>query len=309
MSITLPNLDDREFAELVAEAKGMIPQLAPSWTDHNPSDPGITLIELFAYICEMLMYRTNRVTEANKRIFLQLLMGEKWLPVSDNRSLDQLITAAIEELRREERAICNADFEKFALEADIPDGSIARAYCQAKRDYEVDAVNGQFSDAVGHVSLVIIPLNPFNSNADTKKWPAIVKAYIEPRSLLATQLHVVFPKYLGIGVTVTLSILDDYKWEEVKNDALIKLDTFFHPIHGGRDGQGWKPGQSVYAADLYALLDQLPGVDFVEPIEGALFKVDGELSTGIEMKLLETQLFQFEKEQSVLNRYQKDIPK
>ncbi len=35
MSITLPNLDDREFADMVAEAKGMIPQLAPSWTDHN----------------------------------------------------------------------------------------------------------------------------------------------------------------------------------------------------------------------------------------------------------------------------------
>ncbi len=310
MSITLPNLDDREFADMVAEAKGMIPQLAPSWTDHNPSDPGITLIELFAFICEMLMYRTNRVTEANKRVFLQLLMGEVWLvdPKRANLSIDQLITTAIKELGREERAITNADFERFALDAgkypDQKEVPIARAYCMAKRNYESVPVN---ANAIGHVSLVIIPsVDPFKFDAGLA---ATVKNYIEPRRLLTTQLHVVPAKYLAIGVTVTLAILDDYRWEEVQNDALAKLDTFFHPIDGSGDGQGWKPGQSVYAADIYALLDQLTGVDFVEPVAEAMFKLDGDLSGGIEVTLQENQLFQFKKELSVLNPYQKDTPK
>jgi len=315
MSIILPNLDDREFADMVAEAKGMIPQLAPSWTDHNPSDPGITLIELFVFISEMLMYRTNRVTEANKRVFLQLLMGKGWLvdPKRATLSMDQLITTAIAELRKEERAITNADFERFALDAGKPsdkgDGSIARAYCMAKRNYESVPEN---ANAIGHVSLVIIPrIDPFNSDLVTRPngLASIVSAYIEPRRLLTTQLHVVPAKYLAIGVTVTLAILDDYRWEEVQNGALIKLDKFFHPIDGSGDGQGWKPGQSVYAADIYALLDQLPGVDFVEPIAGAMFKLDGNLSGGIEVTLHENQLFLFKKELSVLNPYQKDTPK
>jgi len=49
MPLTLPVLDDRSFDDLVAEARALIPALAPEWTNHNPSDPGITLIELFAW--------------------------------------------------------------------------------------------------------------------------------------------------------------------------------------------------------------------------------------------------------------------
>ena len=43
----------------------MIPAWAPAWTNHNASEPGITLIELFAYLSEMLLYRLNRVGDAN----------------------------------------------------------------------------------------------------------------------------------------------------------------------------------------------------------------------------------------------------
>src|ERR1044071_2439456 len=73
MPITLPNLDDRRYADLVEEARSLIPTYAPEWTDHNESDPGITLIELFAYLSEMLIYRLNRVTDANRYAFLKLL--------------------------------------------------------------------------------------------------------------------------------------------------------------------------------------------------------------------------------------------
>ena len=43
-----PDLDDRRWKDIVDEARGLIPKYAPQWTDHNPSDIGITLIELFA---------------------------------------------------------------------------------------------------------------------------------------------------------------------------------------------------------------------------------------------------------------------
>ena len=63
MPIVLPNLDDRTFVDLVEEARTLIPTHAPEWTDHNPSDPGITLVELFAYLAEILMYRLNRISD------------------------------------------------------------------------------------------------------------------------------------------------------------------------------------------------------------------------------------------------------
>ena len=46
MGLTAPNLDDRRFQDLVDDAKRQIARRSPEWTDHNVSDPGVTLIEL-----------------------------------------------------------------------------------------------------------------------------------------------------------------------------------------------------------------------------------------------------------------------
>ena len=73
MSLPIPNLDDKTFSDLVEEAKRWIPIYAPEWTDHNVHDPGITLIELFAWLAEMQLYRLNTITEKNKLKFLKLL--------------------------------------------------------------------------------------------------------------------------------------------------------------------------------------------------------------------------------------------
>ena len=56
-------LDDVRFQELVSEARTRIIRHSPDWTEHNVSDPGITLIELFAWITEILTYRINRIPE------------------------------------------------------------------------------------------------------------------------------------------------------------------------------------------------------------------------------------------------------
>lgn len=68
-----PDLDDRRWQDLVDEARALIPRYAPQWTDHNASDIGITLIELFAHMVEGLIYRLNRVPEKNYIAFLNLL--------------------------------------------------------------------------------------------------------------------------------------------------------------------------------------------------------------------------------------------
>jgi predicted phage baseplate assembly protein len=67
------NLDDRRFQELVNEARSRIAQTCPEWTDHNVSDPGITLIELFAWMTDMLTYRLNRIPDKLHVALLDLL--------------------------------------------------------------------------------------------------------------------------------------------------------------------------------------------------------------------------------------------
>ena len=68
-----PKLDDRSFNDIVEEAISMIPRYAPEWTNHNPSDPGITLIELAAWMTDLLIYRLNQVPDKNYVAFLNLL--------------------------------------------------------------------------------------------------------------------------------------------------------------------------------------------------------------------------------------------
>ena len=52
MALPAPNLDDRRFQDLVDEAKRLVQRRCPEWTDHNVSDPGVTLIELFAWMTD-----------------------------------------------------------------------------------------------------------------------------------------------------------------------------------------------------------------------------------------------------------------
>ena len=66
-------LDDRSFQDLVDEAKKRVPLYCPEWTDHNVSDPGVTLIELFAWMMDILLYRLNQVPHKHYVKLLDLL--------------------------------------------------------------------------------------------------------------------------------------------------------------------------------------------------------------------------------------------
>jgi hypothetical protein len=73
MALPQPNLDDKTFAALVAEATKLIPRHAPEWTDHNRHDPGITFVELFSWLAEMQQFYLNRVGTESHLKFLKLL--------------------------------------------------------------------------------------------------------------------------------------------------------------------------------------------------------------------------------------------
>src|SRR3954471_171758 len=73
MSLTLPAVDSRNYQELLNEALARIPVHNPEWTNFNRSDPGVTLIELFAFMTENLLYRSNQIPERNRIKFLSLL--------------------------------------------------------------------------------------------------------------------------------------------------------------------------------------------------------------------------------------------
>ena len=92
MPLITPVLDDRDFESLYAELRARIPVYNPQWTDHLDSDPGITLLQLFAYMGEGLQFRLNQVPEATQLAFLRLLD----LPLHPSRPAHALVRAVSE---------------------------------------------------------------------------------------------------------------------------------------------------------------------------------------------------------------------
>jgi hypothetical protein len=226
MPLQLPNLDDRRYADLVAEARRLIPVYDPKWTNHNPSDPGITLVELFAYLTEMLLYRLDRVTAANQRKFLKLLNepvnGPDSLPDAD---LKDDIRTTVLTVRARERAVTAADFERLAKDtfsewltamrraeqegaslgewwrvtqldaadtANLPSRTplppVARAKCVPSRNLDRGTEAERLADAPAHVSLIVLPENVLQPPL---RQTGALWRYLDEKRTLTMRYHVV----------------------------------------------------------------------------------------------------------------------
>lgn len=96
MPLPTPDLDDRTFQDIVDEAKRLIPQYCPEWTNHNVSDPGVALIELFAWMSEMVLYRVNQVPERLYTHFLNLVGIEPFPPAVARTDLTFWLSAVLD---------------------------------------------------------------------------------------------------------------------------------------------------------------------------------------------------------------------
>ena len=280
MPLQIPVLDDRRFADLFTEARSLIPTYAPEWTNHNPTDPGITLIELFAHLTELLMYRLDRVTTANVVAFLNLLDG-KTRRAADFEGKDAELAAEIRatilHLRARDRAITCSDFEALALSADL-EGRVARARCVPRRNLTMDLTR----EKPGHVSVIILPAD--GAEDDLPALKNIVQGYLDPRVLLTTRPHVVGPFFVDVTVQATVVPLADQLDADVKASVANAVSAFLDPHTGGDDGTGWPFGRDVFASELYAVIDRLPAIDFVSalslaasPIDRIMRRSDGKL--------------------------------
>ena len=271
MPLPLPNLDDRTYAELVESAISQISVEYPEWTDYNPSDTGIILIELLAWLSEMTLYRINQVGDENYASFVSLLKGEQWnlpnIPAKERQqSLQSEINKTLLELRQRYRAVTTIDYEKLIIEdwnkSSNSTLKIARVKCLAQRNLsESDVV----TVAKGNISLIVVPEQNIQENNNNNKYGKLLD-FLNERKLLTTRLHIVEPLYVSVTVKAELTLIDGAKAEEIKENAEKEVNLFFHPLYSGNywGGKGWPFGRSIYISELYKILDDLSGVDYVE---------------------------------------------
>lgn len=165
--IELPVLDDRTYADFAGAARAQIPGLTPDWTDHNPSDPGIVLVELLAWLAEIVLYRVDRVPERSYRTFLALLRGPS-APSLDGTPLDAAIRDTVADLRARHRAITPDDFEFLALQRWPTQpaaqalgalGTVRRVRCIPEQSPTTLANRWKpgAPDDPGHVTVLVVP--------------------------------------------------------------------------------------------------------------------------------------------------------
>lgn len=73
MPLEVPTLQNRDYADILRDALARIPVHNPAWTNFNDSDPGVTMLQLFAFMTESILYRANQIPERNRLKFLKLL--------------------------------------------------------------------------------------------------------------------------------------------------------------------------------------------------------------------------------------------
>jgi hypothetical protein len=302
MPLKLPNLDDRTYADLMEEARSLIPTYAPEWTNHNPSDPGITLVELFACLTEMLIYRLNRVADENRKKFLKLLNGPDWEP---GPVLQEELRRAVLGLRERYRAVTCADFECLVMEGfnlwvatmqqreganqdlgpwwtvtrldpadenNLPSrvGPMKRVRCVPERYLGAGTEDARRERRPGHVSVIIVPDAAPSSGTDlqpTEAQQQAVWAYLDGRRLLTTRHHVVGPYFSPVSAEILAVRRDDVPTAGLRERIHREIGQFLDPFAGGPDRNGWPFGRDVYVSELYAVIENMEGVDYLPDIQ------------------------------------------
>lgn len=227
------------------------------------------------------MYQINRVTESDIAQFLSLVNGPEWKRdngLADSDSLTssfisrgemrEVLRAAVSAaekrrtiltLRRPTRAVTPEDFEYLVRAID----GVARAKCLPQRNLESDDPSSRSLEAPGHVSVVVLPLDGTHPSPDLL---ARVRQALEPARLLTTRVHVVAPRYVTVGVRLTVVPNRDVRVDNaLRNTVFEKLMLFLDPHRGWFDGRGWPLGRDLYISELYQLIAETAGVDSVVP--------------------------------------------
>lgn len=173
--------------------------------------------------------------------------------------LELAIGRALAKLAAPSRAVTLKDFEDVVLA--MPGVPIARVHALA--DYHPDLL---CLPALGSVTVVVVPHCPPARPEPSPELLCAVVRHLERRRTLTTELHVVGPCYTTVSVRARLHPVAGADGPKLAGHARAALERFLDPLLGGPDGMGWPIGRDVYRAEVMALLNDLPGVAYVDEV-------------------------------------------
>jgi hypothetical protein len=168
-------------------------------------------------------------------------------------------------LRHRERAITMEDYEDLAK---LASPAVARAKCYPNRDLAVDPAGNSLKPGV--VSLIIVPCS-----ADPRPLPELmllrrVRNFLHERRVPDAELVLLAPEYVRATVQAVVVAAAIHTATDIVTQCEQELDRYLHPLTGGPGGREWEFGQRPYESDLYALLESIPGLEYVQSLSISL---------------------------------------
>jgi hypothetical protein len=275
------------FDELVREGGSLISVYAPQWTNHNPSDPGITLLELLAYFSEILAYRSLRITPDAKLHFLRLLEGRA-ASLSDplvgqpSSLVEQAIRVRVAALSRVECAVTPDDFERLAVDAAatyLSGSPSLRAKCVPGIDLRGAVETGRpaITDASADVSIALA-LDPELPSDVADGVCRHVQEVLAPRCLLTTRAYVVRAPHLRVFLACRISPEPGVSLAVAAEAVDRMLRRRFDPMRSDEPRPESRPfGRPLHLASVAAAIDRTEGIDYVEDVIILRMTLDGAI--------------------------------
>lgn len=178
---------------------------------------------------------------------------------TDVESLDGAVERAPRAIKNRGRAVSAEDFEQIAMEASR---QLATVRCEPEMDEAGDRTPGW-------VTLLIIPRERRARPTPSLELRQRIKGAVRKRAPAALVGHeskrivIRGPDYAEVSVETTVDTRGVESITNLKNTVEGALEAFFHPLTGGRDGEGWAFGQAPKLSQLTTLVEGTPGVDRV----------------------------------------------
>jgi len=257
MPIQLPNLDDRNYDQLLKETESLIARYFPAYTDIGPADPAVAVNELFCYFFDIVSYQINRITPEILRNFASLL----GVPKDYDSTPEESINLALAKLSRQNRAVTPADIEAIVKEApkEICNESVRRVHVLPGERVRVYILQPDIDKP---------PAEKRQQDRQRRQDLQRLYSYLRLYSPIGTQFTVEHTPYLNVSISAEVVKRRD---STIANNDLTtaiqaKIETFLDPLAGGAANRGMEYGRPLTRGDIYELIEGMPGVDHVKTL-------------------------------------------
>jgi predicted phage baseplate assembly protein len=192
----------------------------------------------------------------------------------DGETLEAAKTRGPLVLGTRNRAVTARDFEQLAREA-TP--QVARVRCLP---VDADGIAVADSDAARGVRVLVVPAVSadddgrftFEQLVPPEQMMATVRDYLDERRMVGARVVVTPPRYLGVTAVIRVRPRPRADPDELRAAVLQALYTYFDPLHGGPEGDGWAFGRPVLLGEVFGVAQRIDGVDLIE--DARMFPAD-----------------------------------